>query len=668
MAENIRFDITARDETARAFRAVDARMNQMTAGLKMFRTELGSVRNQLFAVSAAAAAVVYLEKRFVELGSAIGDTADKIGVTAEELQALRYAGKLAGVETETLDSALMVFTRNLGQAQMGLGNARKALGELGIGLDDIRNKGPAELFDLVAARIGRIEDPLKRNALLAQIFGRAGVQLSAMLKDVGGSVDDLAEQYKALGLIVSNDVIRRNQEAGDAFDTIGLALQSAGMNMSAGFLPALKTIEDIVTSQQFQDGVRDAAAGISEFVQAAIRDQDKLLKTAEIIGRLWVASKGARAGALVGAVGGPAGSAIGAGVGGLAGYFAPEIIEGGMNVGGGALDPNSTLGKNVLSVDVTQPNNMAEILAYRNRKPAVGRGGAGDAWDGSTIDWEEQDKTAKAIAEVTRNLENELGMLGMSNRQREIYNNLLRAGTDESTAAGQKIAALTGQLYDQKQAIEDAAAAQAMFANIAYDAFDSLILQGESLSDVLDNMTKALMQAALQAALLGEGPLAGLLGGKGDKGAGGVLGLIAGAIGSAFGGGVGGGTGGLYAKGGVFDMGAPVRFAAGGVVTSPMLFPMAKGTGLMGEAGPEGILPLARSRDGRLGVIASGGAPVNVTVNNSQAREVDVQTRSERGPDGERIVIDIVRRAQSRGDFDGANRARYGVTRPKVRG
>ena len=55
-------------------------------------------------------------------------------------------------------------------------------------------------------------------------------------------------------------------------------------------------------------------------------------------------------------------------------------------------------------------------------------------------------------------------------------------------------------------------------------------------------------------------------------------------------------------------------FADGGIVNSPTLFPMRGGTGLMGEAGPEAIMPLARGADGRLGVRGGAGG-VNVTVN-----------------------------------------------------
>lgn len=61
-----------------------------------------------------------------------------------------------------------------------------------------------------------------------------------------------------------------------------------------------------------------------------------------------------------------------------------------------------------------------------------------------------------------------------------------------------------------------------------------------------------------------------------------------------------------WAKGGVFEHGMVTPYAAGGIVTAPTIFPMSRGMGLMGEAGPEAVMPLARGRDGRLGVQASG--------------------------------------------------------------
>jgi phage-related minor tail protein len=57
--------------------------------------------------------------------------------------------------------------------------------------------------------------------------------------------------------------------------------------------------------------------------------------------------------------------------------------------------------------------------------------------------------------------------------------------------------------------------------------------------------------------------------------------------------------------------------ANGGVVTGPTMFPLRGGRmGLMGEAGPEAVMPLARTSDGRLGVATSGGGG-NVTIVNN---------------------------------------------------
>jgi lambda family phage tail tape measure protein len=69
------------------------------------------------------------------------------------------------------------------------------------------------------------------------------------------------------------------------------------------------------------------------------------------------------------------------------------------------------------------------------------------------------------------------------------------------------------------------------------------------------------------------------------------------------------------ANGNVIAKNKIVPYAMGGIVNKPTLFPMANGAGLMGEAGPEAIMPLRRGANGKLGVEASGAGMGGITVN-----------------------------------------------------
>ena len=126
------------------------------------------------------------------------------------------------------------------------------------------------------------------------------------------------------------------------------------------------------------------------------------------------------------------------------------------------------------------------------------------------------------------------------------------------------------------------------------------------------------------------------------------------------------------AHGNAFDAQRNVmKFATGGVVTRPTIFPFASGTGLMGEAGPEAILPLSRI-NGELGVKAVGGGGGGVVVNvNNQGNPLKVESQSQRrGPDGNLIIDLSVRSALDRLDGQGALDSmftRHGASRKGTR-
>jgi len=126
-------------------------------------------------------------------------------------------------------------------------------------------------------------------------------------------------------------------------------------------------------------------------------------------------------------------------------------------------------------------------------------------------------------------------------------------------------------------------------------AFDGLIFDGMKLNDALKTVANTIVDSVYSIAIK---PVTGALGGLLAQGVSGVM-----------------GAGMPFADGGAFSQGKVRPFAKGGIVGSPTTFPMRGGRGLMGEAGPEAIMPLARGPDGRLGVQAGGGRAVNVVMN-----------------------------------------------------
>lgn len=91
-------------------------------------------------------------------------------------------------------------------------------------------------------------------------------------------------------------------------------------------------------------------------------------------------------------------------------------------------------------------------------------------------------------------------------------------------------------------------------------------------------------------------------------------------------------------------------YASGGIIDEPTVFPMANGMGLMGEAGPEAIMPLSRDSSGRLGVAASGmGEPtVIINVENNTATPVQAnQTGVTFDEQMQQFVVNVVLRDQA---------------------
>ena len=268
--------------------------------------------------------------------------------------------------------------------------------------------------------------------------------------------------------------------------------------------------------------------------------------------------------------------------------------------------------------------------SFRERPNLTPRGGGNDDQESSAA------RALRQLEERNALARQELATIGQSTEQREAalaYERALNVAkrdgkplTDEqlqqlreqSDEYGRIAAAIKKAREAQRQLKELQDFAKGTFSSFFQDIGQGLS-QGKNLWEsfaqaglnALNRIAQKLIDMAAQQLFMSA------FGGSGGFGS---------ILGSLLGGGGGGSTmTAILAKGGVFANDNLVPFAKGGaftnsIVTQPTVFPFAKGVGLMGEAGPEAIMPLRRTADGRLGVAGMGGgnttfAPVtNITV------------------------------------------------------
>ncbi len=206
-----------------------------------------------------------------------------------------------------------------------------------------------------------------------------------------------------------------------------------------------------------------------------------------------------------------------------------------------------------------------------------------------------------ALAQLRRQIEAEKELLGLSEAQRRVQQAL---GDSRKNYSEAEIAQITAEI-EALNAKQEVMKREQDIANVLKssmeDAFMSMVDGTKSVGDAFKDMAKAIIAELFNVLVVQQ------LVGSWNSSTGTGSGLV-GAIMSAF-----------QADGGVWHNGSKIEaFANGGVVSRPTTFGMSGGrTGLMGEAGPEAIIPLKRGKDGKLGVAAATSGSSDIVINNN---------------------------------------------------
>lgn len=582
---------------------------------------------------------------------AIKDLAEATGSTVEKISALDDIARRAGGSLQQVEGVLIKFNAALKEAdgKNGIGQALKALG---LDAAELRRLDPAEALLRAATAFEQFEDDGNRARLAQELFGKGVKDAATFLRDLAEAgklnatvtsqqADDIDAFDKNLARLRTNIMGLARDITGDVvpalnkfFDTLRANSQGLGFFGSLG-----KEIEANLKADRLR-----VVVGEIESIQATIDRQGatpllakRLASLRDEAGQL-TREAAAAADALKAYAGLAKPLANVAEAGGGRGFVNPSAVKPRLPFIGAEIpklkeaarsfeDYQQTLTKSIADlIGKTDTVRLAELNAQLGKLQELAAAGL----DPTIVEQVQRllvpPQGANAGPPLSAEMERVNELLKDTNsaalKQASRDAALLRAEFSATTAGTQRWLELSDALLDVEERINTLAgivpelaqktdeSAQQMRNTIegALGSTLSSTLRGEfdNIGQLWRNLLIDMASRALAADILGA-----LFKSAGGTGSGATSSVLLGGLGKLF--------GGLFgsAKGNAFTAAGVVPFASGGVVDRMLPFTFGNGRlGVMGEDGPEAVLPLKRGPGGKLGVQSVGGGARVQVVNN----------------------------------------------------
>jgi len=182
--------------------------------------------------------------KFGDTAGAIDDTSKKVGISAEEYQKWAYAAKLGGMESATLENAMIKQQKAFSDAKDGSKSMSEAYQKLGIDITQIGTAG--ESFNVVMAKLADMKDETQRNALANDIFGKSYAELSPLLAEGSEGMKNMKDEAVKMGGVLSNETVSAGAEFGDTIDKLKTAGMGLFNNIASSVLPIVQKLMDAI--------------------------------------------------------------------------------------------------------------------------------------------------------------------------------------------------------------------------------------------------------------------------------------------------------------------------------------------------------------------------------------------------------------------------------------
>lgn len=255
-------------------RKAKAEAGGLAGALGGFTKSFGAVASGAAVGTAAVAAFAYGMKQAAEAAQYADDIsaqANKLGVSAEYLQAFNHAAEASDVPAETAREALSGLTSAIGalQTKVGDGKIRKAMEALGIPQSQIDSMRTAQdALPILADKIAQLGTVTEQTAF-AKKFGIEA--LLPLLKQGSAGIQGLMDDAKNLGLVLSEDVVQHLADMNERLRVADERARAAGRGLGASLTPML-----VAAKEKMVDLVKWLDRAIAGFNKLSDRSSDTL--------------------------------------------------------------------------------------------------------------------------------------------------------------------------------------------------------------------------------------------------------------------------------------------------------------------------------------------------------------------------------------------------------
>lgn len=225
----------------RGMTRAQSKTKQFSGAVGKAGKSIGGTTASLLGFSGAAlslGAAIAVFRSTAEEMDKIGKTSAKLGIATDKLTSLHHAASQTGVSVDTLNMAIQRMVRRIAEANVGTGEAKGAIEELGLSTETFFNASPDEQFRQVADAMQGVKSQADKVRLSMKLFDSEGVALVNTLALGRSGLDQMEDEARSLGVAVDADMVKSFEKFNDAVDRLAKSLKG-------GLLPALTETAEI---------------------------------------------------------------------------------------------------------------------------------------------------------------------------------------------------------------------------------------------------------------------------------------------------------------------------------------------------------------------------------------------------------------------------------------